>query len=361
MFWASLRQMLQEKKNEKQTRGLADMVAPLQLTVGAATANLPKKAPTESAFITKMGNLINAFLIKFWIWIVAVTLFVCGMTGTEMTGFRIVYMALFLVFVLTFQFSFSKWRKFMYGFWLVVIVYSIIILVLVYTYQFDKFSTYWTDYLHISPTLQRDIGMERYATKQLFLHLVTPTLIVIITVVQLHYCHSKFLEMSEIPEGPEDDISKASSVAYGTFAVNKSDDENDDSEETRDFLNEIKIRKLSKQEMKKAANKLLDKVIECSEVVLLFLEIHFFKIMLFSAFILAVNGVQLLHAGFVFLSAIGLRSKTEVQLMITRVASLISAILLITTMIYQVDYIDHNNYESNCTVRLLYLYSHQFY
>ncbi|CAO1375472.1 unnamed protein product [Diamesa hyperborea] len=349
MFFASLRQMLQEKKNEKQTRGLADMVAPLQLTVGAATANLPKKPPTESAFITKMGNLINAFLIKFWIWIVAVTLFVCGMAGTQMTGFRIVYMALFLVFVLTFQFSFSKWRKFMYGFWLVVIVYSIIILVLVYTYQFDKFSTYWTDYLHISPTLQRDIGMERYATKQLFLHLVTPTLIVIITVIQLHYCHSKFLELSEIPEGPEDDFSKASSVAYGTFAVNKSDDENDDTEDTRDFLDEIKIRKLSKQEMKNAANKLLYKVIECSEVLLLFLEIHFFKIMLFSAFLLAVHGVQLLHAGFVFLSAIGLRSKTEVQLMITRVASLISAILLITTMMYQVDYIDHNNYESNCT------------
>ncbi|CAO1304226.1 unnamed protein product [Diamesa serratosioi] len=355
MFWASLRQMLQEKRSEKQSRGLADMVAPLQLTVGAATANLPKKATTESAFITKMGKLINTFLIKFWIWIVVATLFVCGTAGTQMTGFRIVYMALFLVFVLTFQFSFSRWRKFMYGFWLVVIVYSIIILVLVYTYQFDKTSSYWTEYLHISPTLQRDIGMERYATKELFLHLVTPTLIVIITVVQLHYCHSKFLELSEIAEGPEDDISKASSVAYGTFAVNKSDDENEENEENEEtedvkaFLEDIKIRKLSKQEMKNAARKLLDKVIECLEVVLLFVEIHFFKVMLFSAFILAVHGVQLIHAGFVFLSAIGLRSKTEVQLMVTRVASLISAILLITTMMYQVDYIDHNNYESNCT------------
>lgn len=88
----------------------------------------------------------------------------------------------------------------MYAFWLTVIVYSMSILVLVYTYQFDKFPLYWTEYLHISDTLQKDIGLETYETKQLFLHLVNPTMIVIITVIQLHYCHRKFLEISEIPE-----------------------------------------------------------------------------------------------------------------------------------------------------------------
>lgn len=38
----------------------------------------------------------------------------------------------------------------MYGFWLLVIVYSIFILVLVYTYQFQKTAGYFTDLLHIS-------------------------------------------------------------------------------------------------------------------------------------------------------------------------------------------------------------------
>jgi uncharacterized ion transporter superfamily protein YfcC len=46
---------------------------------------------------------------------------------------------------------------------------------------------------------QKDIGLEVYATKQLLLHLITPTAVVIITVIQLHYCHTKFLEWSEIP------------------------------------------------------------------------------------------------------------------------------------------------------------------
>lgn len=109
MFWASLRQMLQERANEKQSTALADMVAPLQLTVGAATARegIQKKAEKESAFVKKAAKFINAFLIKFWIFIVVLTLFGCGVTGQQMTGFRIVYMALFLVFVLTFQVRFS--------------------------------------------------------------------------------------------------------------------------------------------------------------------------------------------------------------------------------------------------------------
>lgn len=109
MFWASLRQMLQERANEKQSTALADMVAPLQLTVGAATARegIQKKQEKESAFVTKAAKLINTFLVKFWIYVVIITLFLCGITGDTMTGFRIVYMALFLIFVLTFQVS---WR-----------------------------------------------------------------------------------------------------------------------------------------------------------------------------------------------------------------------------------------------------------
>lgn len=105
MFLSSLRQMIQESQQERQSTALADMVAPLQLTVGAATARegIQKKTEKESVFIKKAAKVINAFLIKFWIIVVAITLFVCGITGTEMTGFRIVYMALFLIFVLTFQ------------------------------------------------------------------------------------------------------------------------------------------------------------------------------------------------------------------------------------------------------------------
>jgi hypothetical protein len=33
----------------------------------------------------------------------------------------------------------------MYGFWLVVIVFSMVVLTAIYTYQFEEFPAYWTN------------------------------------------------------------------------------------------------------------------------------------------------------------------------------------------------------------------------
>ncbi|XP_062548757.1 piezo-type mechanosensitive ion channel component isoform X4 [Armigeres subalbatus] len=381
MFWISLRQMIQERQNERRTSTIADMAAPLQVTIGAAsTVGSTPGQPLEkksSAFITRAGTLINSFLIKFWIWVVAITLFLSGMTGLRMTGFRIVYMALFLIFVLTFQFSFKVWRKMMYTFWLTVIVYSMAILVLVYTYQFDKFPLYWTEYLHISDTLQKDIGLETYETKQLFLHLVNPTMIVIITVIQLHYCHKKFQEISEIPIVQDNDIPVISetSSAYGTFSRRKklssttdapplekdseaadTIDESDNrpkmdgiAEDTNsEILEELRFRKLSKHEIKGVAQKLINRISKLAEIVWLFFEIHLLKIILIVAFSLSVKTISLLHLMYVIMTVFAVKSHTNSLVLITRIMSLISSILLITTMIYQVDYINEANYVSSC-------------
>ncbi|XP_058452791.1 piezo-type mechanosensitive ion channel component isoform X2 [Malaya genurostris] len=377
MFWISMRQMIQERQMERRTSAIADLAAPLQVTVGAATtaASRAERSPDKksSAFITRTGALINSFLIKFWIWVVAITLFLSGMTGNRMTGFRIIYMALFLIFVLTFQFSFKIWRKMMYTFWLTVIVYSMSILVLVYTYQFDKFPLYWTEYLKISDTLQKDIGLQLYETKQLFLHLVNPTMIVIITVIQLHYCHRKFLEISEIPIIQESDVPLISetSSAYGTFSKRKKlssmtdappiekdaedDNENakppkkDNLDTTSEILEDLRFRKLSKQEIKGVAQKLISRLSEIAELVWLFFEIHLLKIILIVAFSLGVKSVSFLHLLYIFMTVFAVKSHTSSLVLITRIMSLISSFLLITTMMYQVDYINENNYISNCT------------
>lgn len=85
----------------------------------------------------------------------------------------------------------------MYPFWLTVIGYSVVMLILVYTYQFNNFPEYW-NYLHIDENLQMDIGLETYETKDLFVRLLTPTFFVIITVLQIHYFHKDFLEVTNI-------------------------------------------------------------------------------------------------------------------------------------------------------------------
>ncbi|XP_043064485.1 piezo-type mechanosensitive ion channel component-like [Drosophila ficusphila] len=78
------------------------------------------------------------------------------------------------------------------------------ILTVIYTYQFDNFDIYWEQFLKVEPTLQSDIGLRRYQTKDLFLHLLIPTLTVIFTVVQLHYFHRRFMETVRRPRPTEE-------------------------------------------------------------------------------------------------------------------------------------------------------------
>lgn len=155
VFLSSLRQMLQERAAERQSTAIADMVAPLQLTVGAATAreSIPKKDETKSELLEKVAHFIDLILVKIWILLVAFVLYGIAITGTKMTGFRIIYMTLFLVFVMTFLFSYAKWRRFLYGYWVVVIVWSILILISVYTYQFPKTTQLIENWFFISEQL----------------------------------------------------------------------------------------------------------------------------------------------------------------------------------------------------------------
>lgn len=107
MFWVSLRQVLRERALNKKTPALADINIPsLQTTEDTkAQKGVHKKSENASVFATKAAKIIKAFIVKYWIFIVALTLLLCGVTGNQVTGFKIVYMAMFLVFMLTFQVS----------------------------------------------------------------------------------------------------------------------------------------------------------------------------------------------------------------------------------------------------------------
>jgi hypothetical protein len=130
VFMISLRQFVYELKNKATER--ADIIR------------------SDSKIFKKLKKIANLLFIRGWIVIVMLTIFLFGILGPRMTAFRIIYMSLFLIFLLTYIISFNAWRCFMYTFWLFVIFYSMIILVLVYTYQFDKFDQYWEQFIRIS-------------------------------------------------------------------------------------------------------------------------------------------------------------------------------------------------------------------
>lgn len=80
---------------------------------------------------------------------------------------------------------------------------------------------------------QLDIGLEQFATKQLFVRLFTPTFFVIITVIQVHYFHNDFMALSDpnntVPTiKPSEDLEQ-SSMQGGAEVGQTSKDENTDS------------------------------------------------------------------------------------------------------------------------------------
>lgn len=103
-FWLTLRQMRYEATLNRQASTMAHLAAPFQLTVGAATTDMGANAETKkSKIMMKAGAAFKSALLQMWIWIVVVALFFFSIYGDKMTVFRITYMVLFLVFVITFQ------------------------------------------------------------------------------------------------------------------------------------------------------------------------------------------------------------------------------------------------------------------
>ncbi|XP_026827290.1 piezo-type mechanosensitive ion channel component isoform X4 [Ooceraea biroi] len=353
MFWITLRQYMTERKQQKRSSALKDMVAPLHISVStAATTAMSHDAPEiKSQFMKNVGKLLHNLLTKFWIAVVAIMLFICGITGERMTVFRIIYMSLFLFFVITFQISWIAWRRIMYGFWLTVIGYSIIMLILVYTYQFKNFPSYW-EYLGIDQDLQMDIGLESYEIKDLFVRLLTPTFFVIITVLQIHYFHKDFLEVTNIDRlGPESSFRRASLGHSPSLNIPVSSPADvtltEDEKYTMYTLKQLKH--MSKLERIALFRKITKHIVNFYNNTWLFLEIHMQKIIFISFILLCVNDICAINFFFIVAVVIMINFRRNIQITTINVMAAIISLLMVTKMLYQIQYINHDNWDVNCT------------
>ncbi|KAL6263389.1 hypothetical protein P5V15_006180 [Pogonomyrmex californicus] len=352
MFWITMKQYMAERTQQRRSSTLRDMVAPLHVSVSTATTAMSHETPEiKSKFMKNIGKLLKNLLTKFWIAVVAIMLFICGITGERMTMFRIVYMSLFLIFVITFQISWIAWRRMMYVFWLTVIGYSIIMLILVYTYQFQYFPGYWEE-LGIDKELQKDIGLESYKTKDLFVKLLIPTFFVIITVLQIHYFHKDFLEVTNIDRlGPENSFRRASLGYSPSMNIPTSSPADvtltEDEKHTIYTLKQLKH--MSKLERIALFRKVTKHLVNFYNYIWLFLEIHMQKIVFISFVLLCVDDVCAINFFFIVAVVIIINFKTNVQINAINVMSAIISLLMVTKMLYQIQYIKHNNWDVNCT------------
>ncbi|XP_017954206.1 piezo-type mechanosensitive ion channel component isoform X9 [Drosophila navojoa] len=366
MFWVTSRQFFKEKRDRRRDSTLADIIAPLQITVGSAGSTYPiNDGKKTSKFLKKAGDVIKNLLVRLWIWLLVLVIFLCAITGEDMTGFRICYMGLFLFFLLVFQSSSKAWVKIMYGFWLFLIFYAMSILILIYTYQFDKFNIYWMEYLNVSETLQADIGLKLYKTKDLFLHLVSPTIIVILTVIQVHYFHKRFIASLQqqqqqpstaagaqgalqVPKQTEHGAAEAApSKRRGSASSLRRSGGHTTEGATTDF--ETSVRDLVRISFRKIKNKSEYIFKRFKTVFWRFLELHIMKAVYIAAFVCSVSEVCVLHIIFVGFCVLGATSRKSVQVVVSRLISFIVTIIVLSKMIYQIEYLDHKQYNVSCS------------
>ncbi|CAH1388772.1 unnamed protein product [Nezara viridula] len=357
MFWITLKQYVIEKREARNQSAMADIAAPLQIGVGTATGLGDESQTRTSQLIKNIGEFCRGLLTKFWIWIVASVLFTFGIVGERMTIFRIVYMALALLFILTFQISWTLWRKLMYGFWLILIIYSMLILVMTYTYQFDHFGEYWERYLHVDEKLQRDIGLERYETTDLFFKLFIPTFFVIITVIQLYYFHEDFLAISDIKSRGTSSVRRArvSSASDGTQNITGHVDEkmSDGSplplpppgKQTMNFKLRKALREMTFQSVTHSLSKWYSNFIEFT---FLALELHIIKAVMLTVMLVAIYNVCALHMLFVVMTVASLMFGNNIQIIVAHSMSFFASIVLLAKMIYQIEYIEHARFNVSC-------------
>ncbi|XP_075992565.1 piezo type mechanosensitive ion channel component isoform X2 [Anticarsia gemmatalis] len=388
MFWVTLRQRVQDLRQRRQSAVITDMAAPLQLTVSTAASVIEaQREENRSRLLVALGEMLRAAAARYWIYVVVIMLFVIGITGERMTIFRIIYMFLFLGFVLMFQISWYWWRRLMYMFWIVVIIYSMINLILLYVYQFDNFSRMIEKYLLINEKLQHDLGLEPYPPADLFVKLLTPTLFLIITIMQVHYFHKDFMALSDpktransvantsnnqdpeskavsqagastmkddLPPLPsEDGQPRSLEAASITEAENSIDNESFVNKQpmTRNMTRSTTERPSTalRTLIVRAFNMSKQIVLEWIEKMFQFLDIHLIKIVFISLMLLCVMNVSAMHVPIMVIisPALWLNSSKQ-RFFVLLISTLISAYFM-AKMVYQIDYIKHSTFEVNCT------------
>jgi hypothetical protein len=138
--------------------------------------------------LTKVLKTIEKICVFCFMWIIVLTLFFMAISGEKMTLSRITNMSFCLAYILLFHLSFKLWLKTMYVFWSTLIIYAVCALILIYAYQFDDFP---------SIPLQTEIGLEKYQTGRLLVKLLSFTLVIFLTGLQMNKFHHTFLKFIE--------------------------------------------------------------------------------------------------------------------------------------------------------------------
>ncbi|XP_077365083.1 piezo-type mechanosensitive ion channel component 2-like isoform X1 [Festucalex cinctus] len=200
-FWLLLRQARTEKiarQNDRQANSHLSTI-----TIHIQDEKI-KEICYEKVLLMKGGVQMDALVavvtrmfVKYWIYVCGTMFFFVSFEG-KMVLYKVIYMVMFLCCVALYQLNYEKWRAWLRGFWVAVVVYSMLVLFLVYTFQFPSSLHTWTYYTGLSTHRLEDLGLKKFSVPVLFTRIFIPTAFLLVCIVHLHYFHEPFLQLTDL-------------------------------------------------------------------------------------------------------------------------------------------------------------------
>lgn len=196
-FWLTLRQFINEKISNNNLLTESTNVDNALIDDTLNNNMFASTISNSTKINSKIVDWLYLCLVKYWIFLSSGMLLLMSCQN-PVVAYRIGYMFLFLYFITTFQLFYRFWRKTLFIFHLVVIIYSMIVLLLLYLFQFKQVPIYCKNLFHIDDKVLSSIGFEYFKNKEdLVVRLLTPTTFLIVNILQIHYFNKLWLRITD--------------------------------------------------------------------------------------------------------------------------------------------------------------------
>ncbi|XP_072324478.1 piezo-type mechanosensitive ion channel component 2-like isoform X2 [Scyliorhinus torazame] len=361
-FWLLLRQYITERREAKKLQESAlSEVKVEELEDGQQGKQIMKV----------LGTLVMGMFVKYWIYICGGMFFFVSFEG-KIVMYKIIYMMLFLFCVALYQVHYDWWRRILKYFWIIVVSYTMLVLVLVYTYQFDSFPNLWRNMTGMDIEKLKDLGLEQFSVTDLFTSIFIPTSFLLVCVLHLHYFHDRFLELTDLKAV----TSKQESTIYrlvnqegslpdiGMMNLNTSaqkeermedkkpeqgdEDDEEGAEEPSEKTNKwhLVIDRLTVLFLK-----FMETFHKLQVMAWWILELHIIKIVSFYIIWITLKEVSLLNYVFLISWAFAL-PYVKLRPLASSACTVMTCIIIVCKMLYQLSSVEPSNYSSNCTLLL---------
>uniref|UniRef100_A0A915E435 Uncharacterized protein n=1 Tax=Ditylenchus dipsaci TaxID=166011 RepID=A0A915E435_9BILA len=147
-------------------------------------------------------GFITHFFIKYWIFVVITFLLInCPLTDSlRVYLYSIGFFVFFAALIVSLHISFTFFRKTIYLFLTVLIVYASVVLISVYTYQFRDVADFIHNHTILNKNWTEDIGLIVFENSAndvtlLFKSLILPISLIVVTMLQLKFFHDPWTKL----------------------------------------------------------------------------------------------------------------------------------------------------------------------